>query len=230
MNTRKQNVGACADYVHIWRSIFLLFWPSKVPSSRLLPDHADVLLLKDVILSSCSHQVTGCRWPPRFYGWTLSRTVPAHFYWPAMQKCHKILASTKYRRPPRFHWFSPNFTSHYLCSQASYQKLVKAKSDHHHCPISVFYSWPPYRGCHKDPPLRLRPWFFFGAKVLDIFSIAGRHNKPIQYGRESAHKSREAGVNASLDDCMHREQHHQGEVGDLRLGLGEVSSCGFCRA
>ena len=54
-----------------------------------------------------------------------------------------------------------------------------------------------------------------GAKVLDIFSMAGRYNKPVQYGRESAHKSRAGGGNASLDDCMHGEQpHHQGEVGD----------------
>jgi len=50
----------------------------------------------------------------------------------------QILAFTKYRRPPRFHWFSPNFSCQYLCSQASYQKLVKANSNHHHCPISVF--------------------------------------------------------------------------------------------
>ncbi len=31
----------------------------------------------------------------------------------------------------------PNYSSLNLCSQASYQKLVKTKSDHHHCPISV---------------------------------------------------------------------------------------------
>jgi hypothetical protein len=41
-------------------------------------------------------------------------------------------------RLPRLHLFSPNFSSQYLCSQASYQKLVKAKSDDHHHPISVF--------------------------------------------------------------------------------------------
>ncbi len=29
-----------------------------------------------------------------------------------------------------------------------------------------------------------------GAKVLDVFSIAGRYKKLAQYGRESAHKSR----------------------------------------
>jgi len=50
----------------------------------------------------------------------------------------QIMASTKYRRPPRFHWFLPNYSSQYLCSQASYQKVVKAKSNHHRCPISVF--------------------------------------------------------------------------------------------
>ncbi len=61
-----------------------------------------------------------------------------------------------------------------------------------------------------------------GAKVLDIFSMAGWYNKPVQYKRESAHKSRAEGGNASLDDCMHREQHHhQGEVGDHQRGLRE---------
>ncbi len=105
----RTNVSACADYVHIRRSIFLLFLPGKVCSSQLLPDLTDVLLLEDVVLSLCSHHVTGCRWPPRFYGWTLSHTEPAHMYRPTMQKCHKILASIKYQHLPRFHWFSSNF-------------------------------------------------------------------------------------------------------------------------
>ena len=35
-----------------------------------------------------------------------------------------------------------------------------------------------------------------GAKVLDIFSMAGRYNKPEQYRRESAHKSRAEEGNA----------------------------------
>ncbi len=59
--------------------------------------------------------------------------VPAHH-----AETSQILVLTKYRRPPRFHWFSPNFSSQYLCSQVSYQKLVKAKNNHHHCPKSVF--------------------------------------------------------------------------------------------
>jgi hypothetical protein len=48
------------------------------------------------------------------------------------------------------HWRQQNVDAHQdftnfrqistvnLCSQASYQKMVKAKSDQHHCPISVF--------------------------------------------------------------------------------------------
>jgi hypothetical protein len=68
-----------------------------------------------------------------------------------------------------------------------------------------------------------------GAKVLDIFSMAGWYNKLVQYERDSAHKSRAEGGIASFDDCMHREQHHlQGEVGDLHCGLREVSSYGSC--
>jgi hypothetical protein len=72
-------------------------------STRLFPDLADVLLLlpEYVVLSTYSHQVCCCRWLPCFYSRTLSCTVPA---------CHaetsQILASTKYRRPPRFHLFS----------------------------------------------------------------------------------------------------------------------------
>ncbi len=37
------------------------------------------------------------------------------------------------------------------------------------------------------------------AKVLTIFSMADRYNKPGQYGRESAHKSWAQGGLASLD-------------------------------
>ncbi len=56
-------------------------------------------------------------------------------YRPAMQKKSQILAQTKYWCPPKFHWFSPNYTSLYICSQESCKKLVKTKSDHHHCLI-----------------------------------------------------------------------------------------------
>jgi hypothetical protein len=36
--------------------------------------------------------------------------------------------------------------------------------------------------------------------------MAGRYNKLIQYGRESAHKSRSQGGLSSLDDCMNVNQ------------------------
>ncbi len=45
------------------------------------------------------------------------------------------------------------------------------------------------------------------AKVLTILSMAGRYNKLVQYGRESAHKSRAQGGLSSLDDCMNANQH-----------------------
>jgi hypothetical protein len=42
-----------------------------------------------------------------------------------------------------------------------------------------------------------------GAKVLDIFIMGGLYHSPVQYGRESAHKSRAEGGNASLDYSKH---------------------------
>jgi hypothetical protein len=53
---RQQNVGACADYVQVRRSISLLFWPGGVLSSWLVPDLADVLLFEDLVISSCSYK------------------------------------------------------------------------------------------------------------------------------------------------------------------------------
>ncbi len=76
------------------------------------------------IVSSC----------PAFMG-RLSPYYSDLLYWPAMLKMSKTLAN--YRCAPKIHWFSLNCSSPYICSQASYQKGVKTKSDHHHCPISV---------------------------------------------------------------------------------------------
>jgi hypothetical protein len=45
------------------------------------------------------------------------------------------------------------------------------------------------------------------AKVLTILSMASRYNKPVQYGRESAHKSWAQGGLASLDIHMNANQH-----------------------
>jgi hypothetical protein len=57
------------------------------------------------------------------------------------------------------------------------------------------------------------------------------YNKPVQYERESAHKSRAQGGLVSLDIYMYGHQYlHQGEVRDHQRGLREVSYCEFCRA
>ena len=95
-------------------------------SSWHLLDLTDVLLLEDVVLSSCSD------WLLLAASLLWADSLP-HCTGPTCRNVTNIDA-----RLPRLHWFSPNFSSQYLCSQASYQKLVKAKSDHHHCPISVF--------------------------------------------------------------------------------------------
>ncbi len=44
--------------------------------------------------------------------------------------------------------------------------------------------------------------YFVDAKICDVFFMAGRYNKLVRYGRESAHKSRAARGNATLGDCM----------------------------
>ncbi len=43
-------------------------------------------------------------------------------------------------------------------------------------------------------------------KVLTILSMAGQYNKPVQYGREFAHKSWSQGGLVSLDDNMNLNQ------------------------
>ncbi len=99
-SSRWQNVGACVEASPY-------FWPGRVHSSWLLPDLADVLLRipEGIDPSTCSRQVCRCHWPPCFYGQTLSRTVvPARH----AENCHNI-GVDKYWRPPRFHWFSPNY-------------------------------------------------------------------------------------------------------------------------
>ncbi len=45
------------------------------------------------------------------------------------------------------------------------------------------------------------------AKVLTILSMAGRYNKPVQYRRESTHKSWAQGGIASLDLYMNANKH-----------------------
>ncbi len=56
------------------------------------------------------------------------------------------------------------------------------------------------------------------AKVLTILSMAGRYNKPVQYGRKSAHKSRAQGNPSSLGDYMNANQHISKEEYDTISG------------
>ncbi len=66
-------------------------------------------------------------------------------------------------------------------------------------------------------------------QYLCVFCMAGHYNKPVQCGRESAHKSRAASGSSTLN-CTWRYQQLQGEVGEHQRGVGKVSCCRLCRA
>jgi hypothetical protein len=51
--------------------------------------------------------------------------------------------------------------------------------------------------------------------------MVGWYNNPSQCGRESALKSRVARGNGTLGNCMWRDQHLLGDVGDHQRGLGK---------
>ena len=56
--------------------------------------------------------------------------------------------------------------------------------------------------------------------------MAGRNKQPVQYGRESAHKSRVARANPSLGDYMFENQHINEEENVLISGTREKSAVG----
>ncbi len=56
------------------------------------------------------------------------------------------------------------------------------------------------------------------AKDLTILSVAGRYKQPVQYGRESAHKSRARGAPSSLGVFMHAIQHISKEENEALSG------------
>ncbi|MFN9910432.1 MAG: hypothetical protein ACK56F_30690 [bacterium] len=66
------------------------------------------------------------------------------------------------------------------------------------------------------------------AKDLTILSMAGRYKQPVQYGRESAHKSRAARAPSSLGDYMRDSSHQRGGERAHHRDQGEVSSWRFC--
>ena len=56
------------------------------------------------------------------------------------------------------------------------------------------------------------------AKDLTILSVACQYNKPVQYGRESAHKSRTEGAPSSLGVYMYVIQHIRKEENETICG------------
>ncbi len=55
------------------------------------------------------------------------------------------------------------------------------------------------------------------AKDLTILSMAGRYKQPVQYGRESAHKSRALGKHSSLGVYMNAIQHISKEENEPQM-------------
>jgi hypothetical protein len=68
----------------------------------------------------------------------------------------------------------------------------------------------------------------FQADARDL--TISEHGGPVQYGRESAHKSRAGRAHSSHGDYMFEIQHQQGGERAHQWDQGEVSSCRFCRA
>ena len=56
------------------------------------------------------------------------------------------------------------------------------------------------------------------AKDLTILSVAGRYKQLVQYGRESAHKSRAQGAPSSLGVYMYAIQHISKEENETISG------------
>jgi hypothetical protein len=152
-NMHQQNVGACAEASSccfgLAKSAIAGFFQTSLMFSFLN------MLSSPHAVNKCG-VAAGC---PAFMGGLSPALYRAHLYRPAMQKHHKHWHQQNIGARQDFR-FSPNFSSQYLCSQASYQKLVQAKSNHHHCPISVFLLMtyiqrPPQRcttwplSCHK---------------------------------------------------------------------------------
>ncbi len=59
-----------------------------------------------------------------------------------------------------------------------------------------------------------------------VLDHTGLYKQPVQYGRESAHKSRAVGAHSSLGDYMFEIQHINEEENMLISGNGEKSAVG----
>ncbi len=59
------------------------------------------------------------------------------------------------------------------------------------------------------------------AKDLTVLSVAGQYKQPVQYGRESAHKSRARGAPSSLGVYMYVIQYISKEENETISGIRE---------
>jgi hypothetical protein len=70
------------------------------------------------------------------------------------------------------------------------------------------------------------PGFWLPRGFGQFLSMAGWYKQPVQYGRESAHKSRVVGADPSLGDYMFEIQHINEEENVLISGTREKSAVG----
>ncbi len=64
------------------------------------------------------------------------------------------------------------------------------------------------------------------AKDLTILSVAGQYKQPVQYWRESTHKSRARGAPSSLGVYMYAIQYISKEENETISGIREKSAVG----
>ncbi len=85
-----------------------------------------------------------------------NRYHPAWSYWSAMPKTSQILASTKVRSPPRFHWFSSNYSTvaRISASKRPIKKPWNLKIVRPAFSVKCHPPQPRVWGPHRDPMLR----------------------------------------------------------------------------
>ncbi len=157
---RPQNVGVDKMLAQSHKDPFIV-WLHRIHSCWLLPDIAEISYFSPWwCWSICIQSPRVVLLLAAMLLWADSLVYcTGLLYRPTMLKTSQILARTKYRCPPKITWFSPSYSSLCICSQASYQKVVKTKSDHNHWSQSLSNISSPtldleIRGCPRDPPLR----------------------------------------------------------------------------
>ncbi len=130
--------------VHVQKHL-LTVWLSRVHSSWLLPNLADVLLrLPDGVDSSaCNRQVCPCLCPPCFYGRTLSRTVPACCTGLLCRKRHKYWSRQNIGARQDFTDFRQTIAVNISANRRPIKNWWKQKVITITVQYQFIYSWPP---------------------------------------------------------------------------------------